>query len=73
MDDSRLGRDPEDWGGLPKQAKGGTFAPADMPLIKNALFFYKDYLVRMEDNERNVSEELSKIASLLHRINRISA
>lgn len=55
-----------------KEVKGGTFAPADMPLIKNALFYYKDYLVKMEDNERNVSEELAKVANLLHRIGRIA-
>jgi hypothetical protein len=55
-----------------KEAKGGTFAPADMPLLKNALFFYKEHLVKMEDSERNVSEELAKVASLLHRINRIA-
>lgn len=55
-----------------KEVKGGTFAPADMPLIKNALFFYKEHLVKMEDNERNVSDELAKVASLLHRIGRIA-
>jgi hypothetical protein len=55
-----------------KESKGGTFAPADMPLIKNALFYYKDMLVRSEKSERNVSEELSKVAALLHRINRIA-
>jgi hypothetical protein len=57
---------------MPNEVKGGTFAPADMPLIKNALFYYKDMLVKSEESERNVSEELSKVASLLHRIGRIA-
>lgn len=55
-----------------KEAKGGTFAPADMPLIKNALFYYKDMLVKSEESERNTSDELIKVASLLHRIGRIA-
>jgi hypothetical protein len=55
-----------------KEAKGGTFAPADMPLIKNALFYYKDMLVKSEESERNTSDELTKVASLLHRIGRIA-
>jgi hypothetical protein len=55
-----------------KEAKGGTFAPSDMPLIKNALLYYKDMLVKSEESERNVSVELFKVAALLHRINRIA-
>ena len=55
-----------------KESKGGTFAPADMPLIKNALFYYKDMLVKSEESERDVSVELFQVAALLHRINRIS-
>jgi hypothetical protein len=55
-----------------KEAKGGTFAPADMPLIKNALLYYKDMLVKSEESERNVSVELFQVAALLHRINRIA-
>jgi hypothetical protein len=55
-----------------KESKGGTFAPADMPLIKNALLHYKDMLVKSEESERNVSVELFNVAALLHRINRIS-
>jgi len=55
-----------------KESKGGTFAPADMPLIKNALFYYKDMLVATEDSERNTSDELAKVANLLHRIGRIA-
>ena len=58
--------------GAPKQVKGGTFAPADMPILKNALFYYKDMLVKSEESERNVSEELAKVANLLHRIGRIA-
>jgi hypothetical protein len=55
-----------------KESKGGTFAPADMPVLKNALFYYKQMLVMSEESERNVSDELSKVANLLHRIGRIS-
>jgi len=55
-----------------KEAKGGTFAPADMPILKNALFYYKDMLVKSEESERNTSDELTKVASLLHRIGRIA-
>jgi hypothetical protein len=55
-----------------KESKGGTFAPADMPVLKNALFYYKQMLVMSEESERNVSEELSKVANLLHRIGRIA-
>ena len=57
---------------MPNKVKGGTFAPADMPLIKNALFYYKDMLVATEDSERNTSDELAKVANLLHRIGRIA-
>jgi hypothetical protein len=57
---------------MPNENKGGTFAPADMPLIKNALFYYKDMLVKSEESERDVSVELFKVAALLHRINRIA-
>ena len=55
-----------------KESKGGTFAPSDMPLIKNALFYYKDMLVKSEESERNTSDELAKVANLLHRIGRIA-
>lgn len=55
-----------------KEAKGGTFAPADMELLKRALFSYKDQLVRTEESERNTSDELTKVANLLHRIGRIA-
>lgn len=55
-----------------KEAKGGTFAPADIPILKNALFYYKDMLVKSEESERNTSDELTKVALLLHRIGRIA-
>lgn len=55
-----------------KESKGGTFAPADMAILKRALHAYKDILVRVEDSERNPSTELSQVANLLHRIGRIS-
>jgi hypothetical protein len=56
----------------PKQVKGGTFATADMELLKRALVHYKDMLVQSEESERNASEELIKVANLLHRIGRIA-
>lgn len=49
----------------PKQAKGGAFAPSDMPLIKAALHAY----VKTLDDRH---EDVSKIASLLHRLGRIA-
>ena len=57
---------------MPNEVKGGTFAPADMPLIKNALSYYKDMLVKTEESERDASDELIKVALLLHRIGRIA-
>ena len=58
--------------GAPKQVKGGVFAPADMDILKRALLAYKDVLIMSEDNERTVSDELAKVANLLHRIRRIA-
>jgi hypothetical protein len=55
-----------------KESKGGTFAPADMEILKRALHSYKDVLVRTEESERNTSDELTKVALLLHRIGRIA-
>lgn len=49
----------------PRAARGGAFAPADMPLIKDALYALLKTI--NEDDER-----VSKIANLLHRIGRIS-
>lgn len=55
-----------------KEVKGGAFATADMELLKRALFCYKDWLVSTEESERNTSDELAKVANLLHRIGRIA-
>lgn len=55
-----------------KEAKGGTFATADMELLKRALHAYLDVLVRVEDSERTPSGELARVANLLHRIGRIA-
>jgi hypothetical protein len=49
----------------PREARGGAFAPADMPLIKEALYA----LIATLDKDDN---RVSKIASLLHRIGRVS-
>ena len=57
---------------MPNEVKGGTFAIADMELLRRALFYYKDMLVATEESERNTSEELTKVANLLHRIGRIA-
>jgi hypothetical protein len=56
-----------------KENKGGTFAPADMDLLKRALHSYKDALVRTQESERwSGADELVKVANLLHRIGRIA-
>jgi hypothetical protein len=57
---------------MPNENKGGTFATADMELLKRALRYYKDMLVSTEDNERTASPELMQVANLLHRIGRIA-
>lgn len=44
-----------------KEAKGGTFAPADIALIKNALSHY----ARLDISD----SEQRQIANLLHRLN----
>jgi len=49
----------------PREAKGGTFSPADIPLIKAALHAY----VKAIDSEH---PDISKAANLLHRLGRIS-
>ena len=49
----------------PREAKGGAIAPADIKLIKDALCAYAKSL-----DEDDV--EVSKIASLLHRLGRIA-
>lgn len=55
-----------------KEVKGGTFATSDMELLKRSLMHYKDMLVQTEESERDASEELIKVANLLHRIGRIA-
>jgi len=55
-----------------KEVKGGTFATSDMELLKRSLMYYKDMLVQTEESERDASEELIKVANLLHRIGRIA-
>jgi len=49
----------------PKEARGGAFAPADMPLIKDALYAL---LKTLDEGD----ERVSSVANLLHRIGRIS-
>lgn len=49
----------------PREARGGAIAPADIGLIKNALCAYAKNL----DPD---DLEVSKIASLLHRLGRIA-
>jgi len=49
----------------PKEARGGTFAPADMNIIKEALAYY----VHSSGSLTIVEER--QITNLLHRLNRI--
>jgi hypothetical protein len=48
----------------PREAKGGVFAIADIPLIKAALYSHLKTLA--EDHD-----DVTKIASLLHRLGRV--
>ena len=57
---------------MPNENKGGTFAPADMELLRRALRYYKDMLVSTEESERASSPELMQVANLLHRRGRIA-
>ena len=57
---------------MPSENKGGTFAPADIELLRRALRYYKDMLVSTEESERASSLELMQVANLLHRIGRIA-
>ena len=57
---------------MPNENNGGTFAPADMELLKRALRCYKDKLIDIEMPDRGGSPELMKVANLLHRIGRIA-
>ncbi len=49
---------------MPKESKGGVFAPADMKLIKEALTAYMWELL-------DTDPKYKQLANLLHRINRI--
>ncbi len=56
-----------------KEVKGGTFAPADIPVIKRALQSYVAEVQRIEGySDRDPHHDLSVAATLLHRLGRIS-
>ena len=50
---------------VPKEAKGGVFSNADIPLIKSALLSYAQTL-------ENDHPDLNKISLLVHRLGRIA-
>ena len=55
-----------------KEAKGGTFAPTDIPVIKRALHSYLLDLMRVEGySERESHPDVAVISNLLHRLGRI--
>lgn len=49
----------------PKTAKGGTFATADIKIIKEALIAY------INGNDNLTTAEERQVTNLLHRLNRI--
>lgn len=49
----------------PKESKGGAYAPADVPLIKDALY---TLLKTLDKDDTRVTQA----ANLLHRLGRIS-
>lgn len=51
----------------PREVRGGTFAPADIPLIKRALHVYLIDCMRSNEDHPDVSH----ISNLFHRLNRI--
>jgi hypothetical protein len=56
-----------------KEVKGGTFAPADIPVIKRALQLYVTEIQRIEGySDRDSHPDLSIAANLLHRLGRIT-
>lgn len=56
-----------------KESKGGTFAPADIPVIKRALQRYITECVVTEGySERDPHPDLAQAANLLHRLGRIN-
>ena len=55
-----------------KESKGGTFAPADYPVIKRALHSYLVECLRAEGvSERDPHPDVVVISNLLHRLGRI--
>lgn len=55
-----------------KEVKGGTFAPADIPVIKRALQSYVKECMQIEGySDRDPHPDLSIAANLLHRLGRI--
>jgi hypothetical protein len=54
-----------------KESKGGTFAPADIPLVKRALHVYLLDCQRAVESERDPHPDVNHIANLLHRLGRI--
>jgi hypothetical protein len=52
---------------LPREVRGGTFAPSDIPIIKRALAVY---LTILNENYQD-HDDINSIAHLLHRLNRI--
>jgi len=56
----------------PKTAKGGVFAPSDIPVIKRALHSYLLDIMRVEGySEREPHPDVAVISNLLHRLGRI--
>lgn len=51
----------------PRQAKGGTFAPADINLIKKVLL-----AVLSDDKNSLTTEEERQASNLIHRLGRIA-
>lgn len=57
---------------MPKEVKGGTFAPSDIPVIRRALHSYMVDCIRTEGySDRDPHPDLQQIATLLHRLGRI--
>ena len=55
-----------------KEAKGGTFAPSDIPIIRRALHTYLIDIQRIEGySDREPHPDLNAVALLLHRLSRI--
>lgn len=52
------------------QARGGTFAPADMDVIRNALQVYVDKMLAMDHREPD-HPDYKKVVNLQHRLGRI--